>query len=78
MTDILPVRITQRELFVYAADRAWISDRSLRRKPSLSASRIGTAYRSRGGRHYWPTQRRDTLPLPSHPVSIPPNSPSYP
>ena len=40
--------------------------------------RIGTAYRSRGGRPHWPTQRRDTLPLPSHPVSSPPNSPSYP
>ena len=44
---------------------------------ALLRGRIGTAYRSRGG-HHWPTQRRDTLPLPSHPVSIPPNSPSYP
>src|SRR5713226_121189 len=27
---------------------------------------------------YCPTQRKDTFPLPLHPVSIPPYSPSYP
>ena len=53
---------------------------SARTLPSNAAYRLGGVHRISEPRpgHYWPTQRRDTLPLPPHPVSIPPKSPSYP